>query len=832
MVEVAAIVPCHRQPGLLAEALASFLGQQGAPELVAIFVDDGCPYPETREVALSWAALHPGRVHYLRRPNGGLPAARNTGVDHALATFPRLRAVLPLDADNRLHPHFVARSLSALDAAAARTGWAWPDVDMFGLARNLSAAGAHAVLQHLAENVCEAGSLIRADLFRGGLRYDEALREGFEDWDFWLQAIAAGWRGVHVPMAGLQYRHRPESMRLAAEAQREALVARLRTRHRAMFAPHGLLAAEAAEAPRFALFDADGADWFADPADPAGWRHLDAGPAHRALLSGTRAPEAVHHPRICVFAAPGGLPALAAQRVLRGAFWQAEAMLRERHAVVLRLMDAAPGAMSLEVGGALEADSTQGAAILVRSSAVSEAAERGADHWLSRLAEGRPDARCGVVRIQAGTGWSAGSGAATALGDTLKALRATPLPRRAGWRQDIRRPRRGAAPLLEALHGIGATLPLRPGGRSIGFVLPLFGMGGVERVVANQAAVLRRRGWRTVLAVLAPEASTLPDDLAEAFDEVVLAPMAGLAHTDPARDHLGAALPAAMEGRDLSDLLGLFAPLGAVVVTHAPAGHVLAARLRRLGVRLYAALHLVEEGPFGAPLGNPHALLGWEAAYDGVLVISEHLAAWCEAQGIPRAKLHLVRNAPGYASAGGPARALRDGPMRVLFLGRLDAQKGADRLPAIMAATAHLPIEWRIAGRAVLGGGVPWLSAEPPATTPAALDALYGWADVVILPSRFEGVPLTVLEAQRMGCAVVATDTGALREIVVDGVDGLLVPREEDVEAGFAAALHRLAADPALRMALGHAGAARVAGLDWDTTFGTFADHLEREAPA
>jgi glycosyltransferase involved in cell wall biosynthesis len=150
-------------------------------------------------------------------------------------------------------------------------------------------------------------------------------------------------------------------------------------------------------------------------------------------------------------------------------------------------------------------------------------------------------------------------------------------------------------------------------------------------------------------------------------------------------------------------------------------------------------------------------------------VISEHLAAWCEAQGIPRAKLHLVRNAPGYASAGGPARALRDGPMRVLFLGRLDAQKGADRLPAIMAATAHLPIEWRIAGRAVLGGGVPWLRAEPPATTPAALDALYGWADVVILPSRFEGVPLTVLEAQRMGCAVVATDTGALREIVVDG---------------------------------------------------------------
>ena len=59
------------------------------------------------------AAAHPGRVFALRQPNRGLAAARNTGIEFSLAAFPALRALFCLDADNRLHPAFLARAFAA-----------------------------------------------------------------------------------------------------------------------------------------------------------------------------------------------------------------------------------------------------------------------------------------------------------------------------------------------------------------------------------------------------------------------------------------------------------------------------------------------------------------------------------------------------------------------------------------------------------------------------------------------------------------------------------------------------------------------------------------------
>ena len=160
-----------------------------------------------------------------------------------------------------------------------------------------------------------------------------------------------------------------------------------------------------------------------------------------------------------------------------------------------------------------------------------------------------------------------------------------------------------------------------------------------------------------------------------------------------------------------------------------------------------------------------------------------------------------------------------------------------DRLAAVIAATRGT-VAWRVVGRAVLEDDPPpdlGVVVEPPVTEPAALDALYAWADVLVLPSRFEGVPLTVLEAQRMGCVVIATDAGATAEIVTDGEDGLLVPQaagEAAVVAGLAAHLRRLAADPGLLLELGRRAAARAAAADWEEGMTAFFDHLDRTVPS
>lgn len=84
-------------------------------------------------------------------------------------------------------------------------------------------------------------------------------------------------------------------------------------------------------------------------------------------------------------------------------------------------------------------------------------------------------------------------------------------------------------------------------------------------------------------------------------------------------------------------------------------------------------------------------------------------------------------------------------------------------------------------------------------------------ADVFCLPSHFEGLPMSVIEAMLTGLPVVATDIRGPREQVVDGATGLLVPPA--TVAPLAAALSRLAGDATLRAAMGEAGRARALDL-------------------
>ncbi|MBW8270137.1 glycosyltransferase family 4 protein [Caldovatus aquaticus] len=80
-------------------------------------------------------------------------------------------------------------------------------------------------------------------------------------------------------------------------------------------------------------------------------------------------------------------------------------------------------------------------------------------------------------------------------------------------------------------------------------------------------------------------------------------------------------------------------------------------------------------------------------------------------------------------------------------------------------------------------------------------------ADVFALPSHFEGLPMSVIEAMLTGLPVVATDIRGPREQVVPGETGFLVP--PGAVAPLAEAITRLAADPALRARMGAAGRAR-----------------------
>lgn len=81
--------------------------------------------------------------------------------------------------------------------------------------------------------------------------------------------------------------------------------------------------------------------------------------------------------------------------------------------------------------------------------------------------------------------------------------------------------------------------------------------------------------------------------------------------------------------------------------------------------------------------------------------------------------------------------------------------------------------------------------------------------DLSLLTSRHEGLPNAVMESLAAGVPVVATAVGGTVELVDDGVEGLLVPSDDD--ASLAAAILRLVHDPKLRQRMGEAGRQRIA---------------------
>ncbi|HVT04900.1 MAG TPA: glycosyltransferase family 4 protein [Thermoanaerobaculia bacterium] len=92
------------------------------------------------------------------------------------------------------------------------------------------------------------------------------------------------------------------------------------------------------------------------------------------------------------------------------------------------------------------------------------------------------------------------------------------------------------------------------------------------------------------------------------------------------------------------------------------------------------------------------------------------------------------------------------------------------------------------------------------------MQVVYAGADVICLPSYREGMPKVLLEAGAMGLPVVTTDVPGCRDVVVDGLNGFVVPvRDSGVE--LAKALERLIVSDELRRDLGAAGRKRVLDL-------------------
>jgi glycosyltransferase involved in cell wall biosynthesis len=227
---VSVVIPCYNLGEYLDEAVQSVLAQT-YQDFEILIVDDGSTDERTRTLL---AAYTPPKTRIIRTENRGLPAAKNAG---AAATTGRYLCML--DADDRLDPLYMEKSIAVLgkDATCAFVSH-W--LRTFGDETHDWTPERCDFPALLDVNTVNGAALVRRQALEAVGGFDESMRDGCEDWDFWISLVERGHRGHILPEVLFHYRRRPGSMSktMVKDAGHSRLYAFLARKHAEAFRTH------------------------------------------------------------------------------------------------------------------------------------------------------------------------------------------------------------------------------------------------------------------------------------------------------------------------------------------------------------------------------------------------------------------------------------------------------------------------------------------------------------------------------------------------------------------------------------------------------------------
>ncbi|KAB7783820.1 glycosyltransferase [Methylorubrum populi] len=836
---ISIVIPVFKHSALVRETMYSIVRQPNFSDVDVIFIDDGCPDPQTYTTLISFCSQWTN-VHYIKQANAGLSAARNSGIRFIIEELPDAEGIFFLDADNSLAPYGISAMQTALNDRP-ETDWFYPDIRMFGFRSFNDYSGDYNSYIQAVVNVCEAGSLIRRRMIETDLRFDETMRLGYEDWDFWLSAIERGFRGSHLPALGLSYRKRAESMLVNSQRVDEQIRDYMRRKHDRLFQTNNFVRMEHDELPRFAVVLSDvavtelGTDLQID-----GFK-LSNVAYEKQLWQAIREPAFVSAGQFLLSTTQRIFDLLRRIGLIRWISIEIEQALDDHNFVSVDIVSSRDDVIRVR-----RHHNFTGRSHLFASSRrlIEEIALDESESWILGLLKLERSYKVFCIEISLPQQYTASQFlknlAANDFVQFCLHLRCNDLSGRA--RNVVRDVFLGSRPLNDMMLRArgqfdGVRLPpiADPRQGRIAFVLPHCDFGGVEKVTFCLSRELRRLGVRTSLILIGDSAVYRASDAQSAFDDISILDSKDRIAGWSGPSFFGTRAPKILDDKWARELLNFLSSFELVVSCHSAEILSLFGGLRRRDVITATYLHLFDKTEVGAYCGHPTLALAYEHAIDLVLTCSDSLAFDMAALGLPRMKILPLPNAPSLTwrdSMEPPSRSQNDRPLNVLYIGRLDNQKGLDRLAAIFDEIHQdRRYDIRIIGKAVLTPGDLVLSRysqliEPPIYDEEGLSKAYSWADVLLLPSRYEGLPLTVLEAMAHGVVPIVTECGALTEALETGVSGYIVPQDQCVD-GFLMHLEALAADRKRLADISRAASARATSRPWSMLAERLRDRLE-----
>ena len=206
---VSVIIPCYNHAKFLTDALQSVL-EQDCENWECIVVNDGST-DNTEEIARQWSNKD-ARFKYFYKENGGLSSARNFGIEKSNAEY-----ILTLDSDDKFEKTFISKALKVInDNPKIGIVSCWGKRFVGNTYYDIFKPNGKNIEDFLFQNAAIGNSMFRKKCWIEAGGYDENMKKGYEDWEFYLRISKLGWNTVIIQEPLFFYRQHKNSMRTEA----------------------------------------------------------------------------------------------------------------------------------------------------------------------------------------------------------------------------------------------------------------------------------------------------------------------------------------------------------------------------------------------------------------------------------------------------------------------------------------------------------------------------------------------------------------------------------------------------------------------------------------
>ena len=198
---VSVIIPCYNQGEFLEECLTSVISSS-YKQIEVIVINDGST-DNSIEIISSLNAKY--KFTLIDQINAGPSVARNNGILASKGKY-----ILPLDADDKIGETYIENAVNQL-ASNNKTGIVYCKAHFFGEKQGEWKLPQYSFEQILTQNLIFNCALFRREDYNKTNGYNPNMKEGWEDWDFWLTLIELGLEVERLDETGFYYRIRNNS---------------------------------------------------------------------------------------------------------------------------------------------------------------------------------------------------------------------------------------------------------------------------------------------------------------------------------------------------------------------------------------------------------------------------------------------------------------------------------------------------------------------------------------------------------------------------------------------------------------------------------------------